>query len=111
MSVSQAAIALLTGGGLAILLDALRAFINRKKLAKDTDKAGADAASVVTAAALTLVQPLQDRIHELTSEVDELRAQVKETTAELSAARAANQAKDVELEQLRAARRVEGASS
>ena len=61
----QAATGLLGAGIGAILLAVVQAFFNRRKLAADTDKAGAEATSVLTAAALTLVQPLNDRIHEL----------------------------------------------
>ena len=95
----------------SIVVALIQAVVARRKLAADTDKAGAEATSVLTAAALTLVQPLERRIHELTTEVAGLQEQVRTITADLTAARAANQSKDIELEQLRAARHTEGAPS
>jgi len=77
----QAGIGLLGAGLGAILLAVVQAFFNRRKLAADTDKAGAEATSVLTAAALTLVQPLEHRISELTTEASELRTEVSQLRA------------------------------
>lgn len=68
---------LLIGSGIGgILLSAVQAVINRKKL-------GAETASVLTKAAAELVKPLSDRIHELEDEVKKLRTQVRETVDQL----------------------------
>lgn len=89
---------LLVGGGIgAVLVAVVNAIVARRKLAADTDKAGAEATSVLTAAALTLVQPLEHRIKELTAEVDTLRVAVKQAAADLEAAHgreAAGQARE-----------------
>ena len=80
---------LLLGGGVgAILLAIVQALFARKKLAADTDKASADATSVLTAAATALVQPLEHRINQLTGEVDGLRTKVQRLTNDLDASHA-----------------------
>lgn len=87
--------------------------VNRKKLGADTEKVDAEAADVVTKAALALVEPLSRRIHEVEGQVEKLRDKVQETTNELDACRAASRAKDSrireqerELDELRAQRRM-----
>lgn len=86
---------LLIGAGAgSIIVAVVNAFINRRKL-------GADTASVLSKAAIDLVQPLRDRIHELEAEVDELRTKVKDTVDQLDACQASNRAKDRELATLR----------
>lgn len=79
---------LLIGGGIGgVVVTAIQAMVNRRKL-------GADTASVLTKAAAELVQPLRDRIHELEAEVEELRARVKQTVEQLDACHDINRAKD-----------------
>lgn len=86
---------LLIGAGAgSIIVAIVNALINRRKL-------GADTASVLSKAAIELVQPLRDRIHELEAEVDALRTKVKDTVDQLDACQASNRAKDRELATLR----------
>lgn len=68
--------------------------VNRRKLGADTDKVDADAADVVTKAALALVEPLSKRIHELEDEVETLRSKVREATQELDSCHDRERAKD-----------------
>jgi hypothetical protein len=83
---------LLGGGGGAILLAAFNAIVARKKLAADTDKAGAEATSVLTAAAVALVKPLNDQIHDLEIQLERVRAKATQLEDQLDAARGREEA-------------------
>ncbi len=83
------------GGGLGAIGYMLRFKAERKKLGADTGKIEADAVSVLTGTAVSLIAPLHAEIKRLTDQVDALEAQVKEakkvlrdTIAKLKAAEA-----------------------
>lgn len=73
-------------GGIIVAL--IQAVVARRKLAADTDKAGAEASSVIAATALSLVTPLKNRIQELEEQLDRVSAKARTLEDQLDAAHA-----------------------
>lgn len=85
---------MLVGGGIgAIVLAAVQAWINRKKM-------GADTAAVLTKAATELVQPLMDRIHELEAQVNKLTDRATQAVNRLDECQERCRAKDALISEL-----------
>lgn len=102
---------LLASGGGAVLLFTVQAFVNRRKLGADTDKAEAEAAAIISKTAMELLQPLREQVRNLTGQVGDLTEQLgrvqekaEDLEQNLDACRASNRAKDEQIYMLRRAR-------
>lgn len=71
------------GGGLGAMGYLLRFRSERRKLGADTGKIEADAVSVLTGTAVSLIAPLQAEIKRLTEQVTALEARIAEAKKEL----------------------------
>lgn len=79
----QLILMLFGGGGVGALGYLLRFRAERRRLGADTGKIEADAVSVLTGTAVSLVVPLQAQIERLNQHVELLESQVAETKREL----------------------------
>lgn len=75
-------------GGSSSLVLVLRYRADRRKVLADAGKTDAEAAAVLSGAAITLLEPLQAEVSRLTTRVHELEARVATLTADLDAAHA-----------------------
>jgi len=84
---------ILIGGGIGgIVVALINAIASRRKLRQEGDKAGAEATSVLTAAAVALVKPLNDQIHHLEQQLDRVQSKATRLEAQLDAANAREEA-------------------
>lgn len=79
----QVFLLLFGGGGLGAVGYMLRFRAERRKLGADTGKIEADAVSVLTGTAVSLIAPLQAEIKRLYDHVSDLERQVEEAKTEL----------------------------
>jgi len=92
---------LLVGSGIGgILLAIVQAVVQRRKLGADTAKTDADATSVLTAAAVALVAPLNAQIKGLEEQLDRVKTKTNELEAQLDASHARESAKDALIAEL-----------
>lgn len=72
---------LLAAGVGGIIVEAIRGLRQRKKM-------GADYADVIASSAIKLLEPLEERVQEMRTELDKTKLELKDAKRELTAARA-----------------------